>query len=168
MKKMQDLNPFPNKPWLLRVCSRSLLKTLWEKEKLLATTNFPFSHNVFYPFGELSTIFVKFEIIVCKFFQFGKSLKFVLWERIKGLFHIILECDILDPRSDWNQLSAVELILNNKMCKSSLVLGSTRLNHHHHYYFRIFFAQLFVSRPIWQTSAEMIFLKTVYFIDLHL
>ena len=25
------INPFPNKPWFLRVC-RSLLKTLWEKE----------------------------------------------------------------------------------------------------------------------------------------
>ena len=26
-------SPFPNKPWFLRVCSTSLLKTLWEKEK---------------------------------------------------------------------------------------------------------------------------------------
>ena len=33
-------------PW-----ETSLLKTLWEKEKLLATSNFSFSHNVFYPFG---------------------------------------------------------------------------------------------------------------------
>ena len=33
-----DLNPFPNKPWFLRVCSTSLLKTL-EKEKLLVTSN---------------------------------------------------------------------------------------------------------------------------------
>ena len=31
------LNPFPNKPWFVRVCSTSLLKTLWEKEKLLVT-----------------------------------------------------------------------------------------------------------------------------------
>ena len=29
------LNPFPNKPWFLHVSSTSLLKTLWEKEKLL-------------------------------------------------------------------------------------------------------------------------------------
>ena len=36
-------NPFPNKPWYLRVCSTSLLKTLWEKEKLLVTSkNSPF------------------------------------------------------------------------------------------------------------------------------
>ena len=41
------INPFPNKPWILRVCSTSLLKTLWEKEKLLVTGNFSFSHSVF-------------------------------------------------------------------------------------------------------------------------
>ena len=29
------VNPFPNKPWFLRVCSTSLLKTLRVKEKLL-------------------------------------------------------------------------------------------------------------------------------------
>ena len=38
---------------VLRVCSTSLLKTLLEKEKLLVTSNFFFSHSVFYPFGEL-------------------------------------------------------------------------------------------------------------------
>ena len=41
---------FPNKPWFSRLCSTSLLKTLWEKEKLLETRNFSFSHSVFYPF----------------------------------------------------------------------------------------------------------------------
>ena len=53
-------DPFSNKPWFLRVCSTSLLKTLQEKEKLLVTSNFSFSRNVFYPFGELSAIFVQF------------------------------------------------------------------------------------------------------------
>ena len=76
-----SFNPFSNKPWFLRVCSTSLLKTLWEKEKLLVTSNFfLFYHCVFYPFGELSTIFIKFEIVVCKLFQFGRVLKFVVWE----------------------------------------------------------------------------------------
>ena len=28
----RGINPFPNKPWFSRVCSSSLLKTLWEKE----------------------------------------------------------------------------------------------------------------------------------------
>ena len=51
--------------------STSLLKTLWEKKKLLVTSNFFFSHRVFYPFVEISAIFIKLEIVVCKLFQFG-------------------------------------------------------------------------------------------------
>ena len=43
------LNPFLNKPPFLRVCSKSPLKTLREKEKLLVTSNFSFYHSVFYP-----------------------------------------------------------------------------------------------------------------------
>ena len=58
----------PNKPWFLHVCSTSLLKTLGEKEKLLVTSNFSFSNSVFYPFGELSAIFIQFEIVFCKLF----------------------------------------------------------------------------------------------------
>ena len=45
----QSVNTFPNKPWILCVCSLSLLKTLWEKEKLLVTSNFSFS-QCFLPF----------------------------------------------------------------------------------------------------------------------
>ena len=66
------INPFPNKPWFLRVCRTSLLKTLWEKEKLLVTSNFSFSHSVFYPFEALSSILIKLEIVVCKLFRFGR------------------------------------------------------------------------------------------------
>ena len=65
------VNPFPDKSWSLCVCSTILLKTMWEKEKLLVMSNFSFSHNVFYPFGEIFPIFIKFEIAVCKLFQFG-------------------------------------------------------------------------------------------------
>ena len=64
-EKINWFNPFPNKPWFLRVCSTSLLKTLWEKEKLLVTSNFSFSHSVFYKFVEHSAIFINFEIVVC-------------------------------------------------------------------------------------------------------
>ena len=35
-------------------------------------SNFSFSHSVFYPFGELSAIFVLKKIVVCKLFQFGR------------------------------------------------------------------------------------------------
>ena len=66
------INPFPNKPWFLRVCRTSLLKTLWEKEKLLVASNFSFPHSVFYLFGELSAIFVKLKFVVCNLIQFGR------------------------------------------------------------------------------------------------
>ena len=69
---LKSFNPFPNKSWFLCVCSTSLLKTLWEREKLLVKSNFSFSHSVFYPFEKLSTIFNKFEIVVCKLFWFGR------------------------------------------------------------------------------------------------
>ena len=42
-----DINLFPNKPWFLRVCSINLWKTLWEKDKLLVTSNFSFPLSVF-------------------------------------------------------------------------------------------------------------------------
>ena len=67
------VNPLPNKPWFLRVCSASLLKTMWEKDELLVTSNSSFSHSVFYPFGKKRfAFFIKFEIVVCKLFQFGR------------------------------------------------------------------------------------------------
>ena len=66
------VNPFPNKPWFLGVCSASLLKTRWKKDKLLVTSNLSFSHSVFYLYRKLSAIFVKFKIVVCKLFQFGR------------------------------------------------------------------------------------------------
>ena len=69
---LRMFNPFPNKPWFLRVCRTSLLKTLWEKEKLLVRSNFSFSHSVFYLFWGLSAIFIKFKIVVCQLFQFGR------------------------------------------------------------------------------------------------
>ena len=65
------MNPFPNKPWFLRVCSSlrvSRFKTLWEKEKLLVTSNFSFSHSVFYPFDKFSANFIKLKTVVCKLF----------------------------------------------------------------------------------------------------
>ena len=74
------VNPFPNKPWFLCVSSTSPLKTLWEREKLLVTSDHSFSHSVFCP-GELFAILIKFEIVICKLSQFG-SLKFVVWERV--------------------------------------------------------------------------------------
>ena len=45
------VNTFPHNDAFWRPWETSLLKTLWEKEKLLVTSNFSFSHSVFYPYG---------------------------------------------------------------------------------------------------------------------
>ena len=37
----------------------------------IVTSNFSFSHSVFYPFGDLFAFFIKSKIVVCKLFQFG-------------------------------------------------------------------------------------------------
>ena len=65
-------HPFPNKPWFLHVCSTSFLKIMWKKEKLLVMSNFSFFHNIFYPFNEIYSISIEFEINICKLFQFRK------------------------------------------------------------------------------------------------
>ena len=74
---------FPNKAWFLRVNRTSLVKTLWKEEKLLVTSNFSFSHSVFYPFGELSAIFIKFKIVVCTLLQFGAPPGWLSGERVR-------------------------------------------------------------------------------------
>ena len=61
------------KPYFLSICSSSLLKTPWEKEKLLVTSNFSFLPTVFSTLlRELSAIFMKYRIVVCKLFQFER------------------------------------------------------------------------------------------------
>ena len=70
VKQVVPFNPSPNKPLFFRVSS--LLKTLWEKEKLLVMSNFFFSNSVFYVFREFSPIFIKFKNVVCKHFQNGR------------------------------------------------------------------------------------------------
>ena len=47
----ERVNPFPHSDTFWRLWETSLLKTLWEKEKLLVTSNFSFSHSVFYLSG---------------------------------------------------------------------------------------------------------------------
>ena len=70
--------------WFLSICGTSLLKTQREKEKLLVMSNFSFYHSVFCPFGKVSVNFIKFKIVICEFFQFGRVLNLSFG---KGLTH---------------------------------------------------------------------------------
>ena len=69
-KEFKDFNPFPNKPLSAVQVFR---KHCGKKEKLLVTSNFSYSHSVFYPLRELFTIFMKIKIVVCKVFRFGRA-----------------------------------------------------------------------------------------------
>ena len=54
----------------------STVQVFWKHSgkmrKLLVTSNFSFSHSVFYSYGEICAIFIKFKIVVCKLFLFGR------------------------------------------------------------------------------------------------
>ena len=53
---------------------RSLSKKLWEKEKMLVTSIFAFSHKIFYSSQNRFQIFSQVYFVVCTFFKFGKEL----------------------------------------------------------------------------------------------
>ena len=48
-ESLQLINPLPNNPWFSLPYDERLLKTLWEEEKMLVTSIFPFYHSVFFP-----------------------------------------------------------------------------------------------------------------------
>ena len=87
--KFSILEPFL-KPWFLCVCSRSLLKTLWEKEKLLVTSNFSFSYSVFLTVWRTFCHFHEIQNCRLQILSIWNSLKFVVWERNNPL-----------PNTDW-------------------------------------------------------------------
>ena len=84
--KCINFNPSPNKPWFLCVCSRNVLKTLWEKEKLLVLSNFSFFHSVFYRSKNFLSFSLNFKLSSANSFileghkicRLGKGLKVLL------------------------------------------------------------------------------------------
>ena len=73
LSKQSGCSPFPKQALVFKCLQyKCFLKTLWEKNKLLVMSNFSISNSVFYPVGELSGIFIKFKIAICKLFQFGR------------------------------------------------------------------------------------------------
>ena len=84
----RSINPFQNKPWFLRVCSTSLVKTLWEKENLLVTSNIPFPTL----FSIRLEYFLPFSLnlkVSSANFLVWKSPKNIVWERVKGCSRIL-------------------------------------------------------------------------------
>ena len=73
------------------ILRKKSFKTLWEKEKMLVTSIFSFSHNVFYPYRNklqiLVTFMVKsanaFNLDKANFLGFGKGLRLV---QVKSIY----------------------------------------------------------------------------------
>ena len=76
------INPFQNKSWFSHVCSTSLLKTIWKEKKLFVTSNFSFSHSVFYLLRRTFWHFDQVSNCRLQTLSVWKSLKFVIWKRI--------------------------------------------------------------------------------------
>ena len=94
-------NPFPHDsefqlPW--RWGSR---KTLWEKEKMLETSIFSFSHNIFYPIKDkISSFLDHFHSIAFKNFYYFQvwTLYFLGWLVVLG-FNATLTAKVISWRS---------------------------------------------------------------------
>ena len=111
----RTVNPFPNKPWFSCVCSLSLLKILG-KIKFLVTSNFSFSNSIFYPhLGEFFAIFIDFEIVVCKLFQYGTiwNLSFGKGLKIKGLKVLKVALMVIDGHHPFTWQSCFYVIETN-------------------------------------------------------
>ena len=55
---------------------KRLLKTLWEKKKILVTSIFFFSHNVFYPMKDIFNVLSNISFVVRKYFKFRQVFSF--------------------------------------------------------------------------------------------
>ena len=74
------INPSPNKPWFLLVCRTSLLKTLWEKERLLEQSLlFP---PYFLPIWITFCYFHQIYYCCLQTLSIWKRLKFDIWESV--------------------------------------------------------------------------------------
>ena len=69
---MCGINPLPYNDKFRCTGGKSILKTLWEKMKMLVSSIFFFSHNVFYPMKDNFNVLSNILFVVCKCFQFGK------------------------------------------------------------------------------------------------
>ena len=98
----------PHKPW-----ERELLKTLWKKEKMLVTSIFSFSHNVFYPITYKFRHFSHIWIVVCKCFEFGLVYHFVVWKRVYS-YHTIPASMTLRKKPFENNMEKGESVGNQQ------------------------------------------------------
>ena len=72
--------PFPKQSLFFFMTPRKrTIETLWEKEKMMLTSIFPYSHHISCPIRELKLYVTNVEFFVCRYFRFeglfGKGLQ---------------------------------------------------------------------------------------------
>ena len=103
-------------PW-----KKPLLKTFWEKEKMLVCSIFSFSQNVFYPVIGRNRHFSEIYFVCCECFQFGPVQSFVFWQRINENIPCMVKSEILKKRIFCFFL--IPLFLETKILMIDLVLS---------------------------------------------
>ena len=79
----KEFKPFPNKRRFSRICCRSLLKTMWEKKKLLVTEHFLVFLPCFLPVWRNSCHFDRIWNCRLQSLSVWKSPKSVVWKKVK-------------------------------------------------------------------------------------
>ena len=94
----------------LKKGEKSLLKTLWEKKKMLVTSIFFFSHNVFYPMKHNFNVLSNICLLSANAFNLGKP---------EILSSVVLKHFLLFPKCFQNFLSGVFSPLKSEACEKS-------------------------------------------------
>ena len=108
-KNVHCIDTFPNKPWFSCAFSTSLLKTLWEKEKLLVTSNFSFS-QCFPAFWTTFRHFRQTKNCRLQTLSVWRNPKSVVWERVmvwkqRSLNEWLIDCMMLN--AVFNSISVI-------------------------------------------------------------
>ena len=103
---LHRVNPFPNKPWFLHVCSKGLLKT-WGGGggEIAHNKQFVLFHSVFIPIWKTFFYFHQiwnFLLALC----IWKSLKFVIWERVDIIFGTFSRMQLEQQKKETEKLSS--------------------------------------------------------------
>ena len=77
------LNPFPNKPWFLRVCNTSIFENTEGKGEIAHNEQFLLFPQCFLPVRRTFCHFHQVQNCRLQTLSVWKSLKFVVWERVK-------------------------------------------------------------------------------------
>ena len=77
-----DPYPFPKQALVFTWLQQKPFENTAGKGEIARNEHFTISHNIFYPFGEISVIFIEFENVTCKSFLLEEQ-EFVVWERVK-------------------------------------------------------------------------------------